>query len=151
MAINAQMVVRKVGPIFRDAAKQAVNEEVDAGAKGAQEYLGRAIKAKEPSLTGEMARTTVTRGVALARSVRIEARYAIPQEAGWLPASTRARIVLARNTYKLKGKRKLIRALKATAIPGKRFFYGTFDQVQPFLASQYLAPVGVGIVKSLGG
>lgn len=151
MAISAQMIIRKTGPVFTSAAKQVVNDQVDTGAKGAQEYLARAIKAKEPKVTGELARHTVTRGTALQRSVRIDLARAVPLDSGWLPASTRAQLVRARNTYKLKGKRKLIRALKAAKIMGKRFFYGTFDQVQPLLNSQYLAPVGVGIVTSLGG
>lgn len=145
------MIVRKSGPIFSTAAKGIVNDQVEAGVAGAQGHLARAIQANAPVLTGETRSRVLPRGVGLQRTVAVDLKRVVPLEFGWMPPATRAALAAAQNTYRLKGKRKLVRQLKARKVAGKKFVYGTFDRLHPQLTAMYLAPVGAGIVQALGG
>lgn len=147
--MNVSAIAVKTGRVWHDQTSQYVNHEVDMGIQRAQGALQQAIKGRTPTKTGELQRSIIGRGKFLARTVRMDLARGIPLDTGWMPASKRRAIVAARLTYKLKGKRKLIRALKGGKVAGRHFFLHTFRAMEPMLYAQYLAPVGVGIIRAL--
>lgn len=143
------VIAVRSGRFFHTQTKNYVDQAVDTGVRQAQEALLAAIKGKVPVKTGALQRSLIGRGKNLDRAVRVELARGIPLDSGWTHASTKRQISAVRSIKGLRGKRKLLNFLKAKKTPGKRFFYATFDAVKAALVSQYLAPVGAAIVRTL--
>jgi len=149
------------GRLFSSSAGLVAEAQLMQGIARGTDFLAGQIQAAAPVDTGELKKSVRTIGVGAGRGVRVQEWYAIPIEAGQKPGKWLNKKGLEKMTAW--GERKL--GLDPAAarrfafafswtrrrwgLPKKRFFYGTYDRLVPYIQHHYLGQIASLTVKEL--
>lgn len=156
MSFAAQ--ARKIGPIFSAGREAVIKLQMSKAVSAAAERFAAEVRPVTPRATGRLQNLTRVTGIGLGKKVQSGDWYAIPLDRGAKASFTKIGPLAAWAGIKL-GVSGVEARRAAFAISRKfsreprkatNFFYGAFDRLAPMLQSQYLAPVGIYIVKELG-
>lgn len=153
--------VREQGPFFQKAAHERAIDGVVAALPPAAQELADAIRERAPvGATGKLKAKVRVAGKGLRVRVALTSPpYARVVEAGRKPAFIpikrltqwfATRVGLG-NDEARRAAFALSRVRSRSAVPGKKFFFSTFDQLAPRLTAQLLGAFGAAIERELGG
>ncbi|TXH55414.1 MAG: HK97 gp10 family phage protein [Desulfurellales bacterium] len=149
---------RKIGPIFSAAREAVIKMQMSKAVGAAANRFAQEVRPVTPRATGRLQSGTRVVGIGIGQKVQSGDWYAIPLNSGAKAGYAKTSPLAAWAGVKL-GLSGVEAERAAFAISRKfareprkatNFFYGCFDRMAPMLQSQYLAPVGIYIVKELG-
>jgi hypothetical protein len=140
--VNLQVEVSTVGKLFTSGALAVAELRAAPAIAQASDELASAIRGKAPRKTGRLQSAIRAIGFGFARRVEIDVRYAIPLDQGFAPAGSNRGIRKA-------GRKRAKVAGPVHFIPGREFFYRTFDSIAPSLQAEYFDKLGIQIVEDL--
>jgi len=150
--------VRKIGPIFSASREAVVKLQMAKGVSAAAERFASEVRPVTPRAGGRLQNFTQVTGIGIGKKVQSGDWYAIPLDRGAQASFAKIGPLAQWAGMKLglsglEARRAAFAISKSFSREPRKalnFFYGTFDRLAPMLQSQYLAPVGIYIVKELG-
>ena len=159
--MNIAAQCRAIGPLFSVGAPLVANAKMAEAVHAATDVLAHAIQAAAPAGRNKLRGSIKAFGVGTGRGVRVGEWYAIPLESGQKPGKGLNKAGIAKVAewaqYQLglgpKEARRFAYAWSRWklrhSVPRKRFFFGTYDRLAPYLQTHYLGRVGLNIVAEL--